>query len=148
VDAAYAVFLRVGFKGFQQFAFELQTKAEKSLDPKRIQEYLVMIHREQGPDMCQMAMCQVAMAMAKYLQMMVAYWIHNKDLDQVTAQYDDFNRHFKELMAAFKEVTEEEFCPGKEISMDRPIAAVRPSIQDAIPTHNTADCAAVVRLFK
>jgi hypothetical protein len=140
VDAAYAVFLRVGFKGFQQFAFELQTKAAKSLDPKRIEEYLAMINQEQGRDMCQVVMQYIIVVMAKYLQMMVAYWIHNEDLDQVTAEYDEFNRHVKELLASFKEVTGEELQPGKEIPMDRTVPAVRPSVQEA---GSAADCTTI-----
>ena len=48
VEAAYRVFLRNGFEDFQQYAFELQTCAEKSLNPQRVKEYLAIIFQHQG----------------------------------------------------------------------------------------------------
>ena len=48
VDAAYDVFLRIGFEDFQQYAFELQTCAAKNLNPQRVKEYLGIIFQEQG----------------------------------------------------------------------------------------------------
>ena len=53
VDAAYTVFLRIGFEDFQQYAFELQTCATKNLNPQRIKEYLEIIHQKQGLAICQ-----------------------------------------------------------------------------------------------
>ena len=48
VDAAYDVFLRIGFEDFQQYAFELQTCADKNLNPQRVKEYLGIIFQQQG----------------------------------------------------------------------------------------------------
>ena len=48
VDSAYNVFLRRGFEDFQQFSFELQTCADKSLNPKKVKEYLGIIFQKQG----------------------------------------------------------------------------------------------------
>ena len=48
VDSAYNVFLRIGFEDFQQYAFELQTCADKNLNPQRVKEYLGIIYQEQG----------------------------------------------------------------------------------------------------
>ena len=53
VDAAYAVFLRIWFEDFQQYAFELQTCAAKNLNPQRVKEYLGIIHQHQGLTACQ-----------------------------------------------------------------------------------------------
>ena len=53
VDAAYTVFLRIGFEDFQQYAFELQTCAAKNLNPQRVKEYLRIIYQEQGIAVCQ-----------------------------------------------------------------------------------------------
>ena len=48
IDAAYTVFLRIGFEDFQQYAFELQTCAAKNLNPQRVKEYLAIIFQHQG----------------------------------------------------------------------------------------------------
>jgi hypothetical protein len=62
VDAAYEVFMEVGFDDLfddfldQQYALELQTTEAKNLAPKRIKEYMKIIHQEQGQAMCQVAM--------------------------------------------------------------------------------------------
>ena len=53
VDAAYTVFLRIGFADFQQYAFELQTCAAKNLNPQRVKEYLRIIFQQQGLAVCQ-----------------------------------------------------------------------------------------------
>ena len=45
------MFLQEGLEDFQQYAFQLKTTAAKYLVPKRIQEYIKIIYREQGPDM-------------------------------------------------------------------------------------------------
>merc|ERR1711990_425913 len=66
VDAAYTVFLRIGFEDFQHYAFELQTCAAKNLNPRRIKEYLEIIHQEQGFSACQATADYVVMVMAKY----------------------------------------------------------------------------------
>ena len=47
------MFLQEGLEDFQQFAFELKTTAVKYLVPKRIQEYIKIIYREQGLEMAQ-----------------------------------------------------------------------------------------------
>ena len=48
IDAAYTVFLRIGFEDFQQYAFELQTCAAKILNPQRLKEYLAIIFEHKG----------------------------------------------------------------------------------------------------
>ena len=53
VDNAYDVFLRNGIEDFQPYAFELQTCAAKNLNPRRIKEYLEIIHQDQGFPFCQ-----------------------------------------------------------------------------------------------
>merc|ERR1719400_2286924 len=94
VDAAYEVFLRIGFEDFQQYAFELQTCAAKNLNPQRVKEYLRIIYQEQGIAVCQATMEYVALVMGKYLQMLVAYSIFKEDPDQVTDHFEQFNRDF------------------------------------------------------
>ena len=80
IDAAYEVFLNDGFEGFQQFSFEFKTIARKNLSPKRIVEYLKVIHRQSGAAKCREVLEYVVMALAKYLQITVAYDIFKGDL--------------------------------------------------------------------
>ena len=53
VDAAYKVFLRDGFEGFQEFSYQLKTTAEMHLAPNRIRDYLRIVHEEKGLEMAQ-----------------------------------------------------------------------------------------------
>ena len=53
VDSAYAVFLMRGGKDLQPYIYELETTAVRSLDPKRIGEYLAIVYQEQGLAMTQ-----------------------------------------------------------------------------------------------
>ena len=53
VDNAYDVFLRNGIEDFHAYAFELQTCAAKNLNPRRIKEYMGILHQEQGFPSCQ-----------------------------------------------------------------------------------------------
>ena len=127
VDAAYEVFLQVGFEDFQQYAFELQTIAVQNLAPERIRAYMKIIHQEGGLPMSQMAMEYVLLVLAKYLQMMVAYSIFKEDQDRVTILFETFNRHFAKLNQVFEEVTGEAFKAGQEITLpSKPVAPVKP----------------------
>ena len=134
VDAAYEVFLQVGFEDFQQYAFELQTIAVQNLAPERIRVYMKIIHQEGGLPMSQMAMEYVLLVLAKYLQMMVAYSIFKEDQDRVTILFETFNRHFTKLNQVFEEVTGEPFKPGQEITLpSKPVAPVKPTLRNIKP---------------
>jgi hypothetical protein len=132
VDAAYEVFIEVGFDDFQQYAFELQTTAAKNLAPKRIKEYMKIIHQEQGPAMCQVAMEYVIIVLGKYLQMMVAYSIFKEDPARVTTLFEQFNEKYTKLCEVFQEVTHEGFKPGQQVVAKKPVAPVKPT-QRAMP---------------
>ena len=71
VDYAYQVFLKRGGKDLQPFVYELQTTAEKSLNHKRIREYLTIIFQEQG-----LAMAQVTCVLLRLsITLLRSHWI-------------------------------------------------------------------------
>ena len=99
MDAAYEVFLEVGFEDFKEQAFALQTTEKKSLDPKRIKEYLQIVFKESGVGMCQEVMKYVFLVLGKYLQMMVAYNINKDepDTNRVTKLFEQFSQKYSKL---------------------------------------------------
>ena len=148
VDNAYEVFLRNGIEDFQHYAFELQTCANKNLNPRRIKEYLEVIHQEQGFPGSQVKFgwaCKldlissqatadyVFMVMAKYLQMLVAYSIHKEEPDRVTEHFERFNKDFEQVCLVFKEVTHQEYKPGQEVKAVKPLAPVKPIPREPKP---------------
>ena len=119
IDAAYDDFISdPSKKKYQQLTIymkELRTQKTMYLAPKRIKEYLTHIHQQGGLDMCHAVMSYVFIVLAKYLQMVVAYDIFNKDFDRVTKQFEDFNTQYEELVKVFSKVTSNEFEPGREL---------------------------------
>ena len=47
------MFLKRGGKDLQSYVYELETTADKSLNPERIREYLIIVYQEQGLAMAQ-----------------------------------------------------------------------------------------------
>ena len=109
IDAAYEVFLNDGFEGFQQFSFEFKTIARKNLSPKRIEEYLTVIHRQSGAAKCREVLEYVVMALAKYLQITVAYDILKGDLEKISGHFELFNEQLEALAVVFRLVTKSKF---------------------------------------
>ena len=64
--------------------------------------------------------------MGKYLQMLVAYSIHKEKPDRVTEHFERFNKDFRQVCEVFKEVTHQEYKPGQEVKMTKPMAPVKP----------------------
>ena len=92
------MFLRQrSFKDFSNFAFELQTDAAAKLNPMRIREYLEIIKNSSGTEMCTVVFHYVIVVIGKYLQMMVAYRVHNEELDSVTDEFNHFNQNYKKF---------------------------------------------------
>ena len=107
------MFLRQrSFKDFSNFAFELQTDAAAKLNPMRIREYLEIIKNSSGTEMCTVVFHYVIVVIGKYLQMMVAYRVHNEELDSVTDEFNHFNQNIKKLVSCFTDVTGLKFKAG------------------------------------
>ena len=107
------MFLRQrSFKDFSNFAFELQTDAAAKLNPMRIREYLEIIKNSSGSEMCTVVFHYVIVVIGKYLQMMVAYHVHNEELDGVTDEFNHFNQNYEKLVTCYTDVTGLEFEAG------------------------------------
>ena len=73
------------------------------------------------------------MVKAKYLQMRVAYSIYKEEPDRVTEHFERFNKDFEQLRQVFKEVTHQEYKPGQEVKMPKPLAPVKPIPRESKP---------------
>jgi len=87
------------------------------LAPKRIQEYLTHVHQHGGLKTSHAVMRYIFLVLGKYMQMVVAYDIFNKDFDRVTKHFEELNSHHKELLEVFLKVTSHDFEPGREIEI-------------------------------
>ena len=105
VDASYEVFLRDGFEDFQEYAFELKTTTAQSLAPKRIKEYITVVHMEHGLEMAQAGMEYAVVVLSRYLQMMSAFYIFKEEPDRVRAQFEQFNEHYNKLCQVLPQAT-------------------------------------------
>ena len=112
VGAAYEVFLQDGFEDFQPFSFELKTIARKNLSTARVKEYLKVIHKQSGVLGCKEVLEYVLMALAKYLQITVAYSIFKGEPQKATDHFEQFNEQFENLCEVFQEVTHRSFISG------------------------------------
>ena len=87
----------------------LRTIARKNWSPKRIEEYLSVIHRQSGAAKCREVLEYVVMALAKYLQITVAYDIFKGDLEKISGHFELFNEHLEALAVVFRLVTNTKF---------------------------------------
>ena len=101
-----------GFDDFQPFSFELKTIARKNLSPARVKEYLKVIHKQSGVLGCKEVLEYVLMALAKYLQITVAYSIFKGEPQKATDHFEQFNEQFENLCEVFQEVTHRSFISG------------------------------------
>ena len=71
-----------------------------------------MIHRQSGAAKCREVLEYVVMALAKYLQITVAYDIFKGDLEKIYGHFELFNEQFEKLCVIFQEVTQRKFRPS------------------------------------
>ena len=75
-----------------------------------------MIHRQSGAAKCREVLEYVVMALAKYLQITVAYDIFKGDLEKISGHLELFNEHLEALAVVFRLVTNTEFQQLNKIS--------------------------------
>ena len=68
-----------------------------------------MIHRQSGAAKCREVLEYVVMALAKYLQITVAYDIFKGDLEKISGHFELFNEQLEALSVVFRLVTNTEF---------------------------------------
>ena len=114
IEAAYQTFLdgannlKDTLACFEYYIVELQTNFNQHLKPEKIEEYLRIIKNHHGPDMCQEMFNYILVVKSKYLQIMTIYYIHKKDIDRVTCNFERFNEHYFELQERMNKVLAEE----------------------------------------
>ena len=73
IDAAYRVFIKgtAETEELKSYIYELQTKAKMYLEPSRIKDYLKIIFKKDGVQVCQQVMEYIVLVLAQFLQIMV-----------------------------------------------------------------------------
>ena len=114
IEAAYQTFLdgannlKDTLTSFEYYIVELQTNFNQHLKPEKIEEYLRIIKNHYGPEMCHQMFNYILVVKSKYLQIMTIYYIHKKDVDRITCNYERFNEHYFELQERMNKVLSEE----------------------------------------
>jgi len=117
IDGAFKVFvkgarnLETTFSEMKGFLFEMQTVAEQSFAPEKIRGYLKAMKVTNDVNICQNVAQYIVITQSKYLQIMAAYFLFNKDFDRATDQFKLFNEQYKTVCAAFKEEFNCDFKP-------------------------------------
>lgn len=144
VDAAYEVFIQgaanveLTLKTLENYIFELQTNAIKTLSTQRIRSYLQAVFVSDGPQMCTEVMKYILVVRAKYLQMIVVYSIFQYDAERVVNEFKAFNCHYDELLQAYEEVVGEQFNTETPFAYEHEAGAL-PDVAQACYKTTSAD---------
>merc|ERR1719167_1750898 len=103
--------LEATFTEMKGFIFEYQTAAEQAFAPQSVRGYLEALKVTNDIDVCQAVTQYIIIARAKYLQMMVAYFLFTKDYDRGMKQFTMFNEQYEKMFDTFKKVFGSEFKP-------------------------------------
>ena len=105
VDAAYKTFIK-GAENISQtlidlrnFMFELQTIAEHSLSPQKINSYFneIKASKDFSFESFQKSFAYVIATKAKFLLLCVAYFMHTGVADRIGEEFERFNVEFNEI---------------------------------------------------
>ena len=113
IEAAYKTFLdganniEATILSFDYYIVELQTNFNQNLNPEKIEEYLRIIKRHKGKEMCHQLFNYILVVKSKYLQIMTVYYIHKQDISRVTCNFERFNKHYFELKESLDKVLNE-----------------------------------------
>ena len=105
VDAAYKTFIK-GAENISQtladlrnFMFQLQTNAEHSLSPKKINSYFneIKVSKDFSFKTFQQSFAYVIATKAKFLLLCVCYYMHTGVTDRIGGEFERFNAEFNEI---------------------------------------------------
>ena len=122
VDSAYKTFIK-GAKNISQtlidlqnFIFELQTIADHSLSPEKINSYFNEIKNSKdfNIESFQQSFAYVIATKAKYLLLCVAYYTHTGVAGRIGEEFERFNAEFNEIFDYYQ-TTLAEKCIGESI---------------------------------
>ena len=98
---------------FKGYAFELQAIARKNFNKERVHEYMQVVQERGGHDCVLGVVSYIIIIIAKYVQMISAYQINQKDTEGLRITFEWFNDSFKAYVKSFKIVT------GQNLNLDK-----------------------------
>ena len=107
VEAAYKAFLNgannleVTLENISYFIFELETEASQCFNLEHIESYLSMSSEFCSLDESKDIFRYIVFVRAKYLQMVVAFYLYKNDIARVEAEFHAFNDFFEEIVAMY-----------------------------------------------
>ena len=125
VESSFRTFLKGShdmqgvMEELKAYIYELNTKADQSLDPAKLQNYLHILKGFRGNETAKIAFNYCLIVKAKYLSLVTAYYLFQMDDERVENEYVEFNDHLGELISFYAELFEEDFsaedCPKPEV---------------------------------
>ena len=109
VEAAYQTFLngandlKATLQRISSFIFELETEANHCFKLEHIESYLSMSSKFRSLDESKDIFRYIVFVRAKYLQMVVAFYLYKNDVARVEAEFHAFNDFFEEIVAMYLE---------------------------------------------
>ena len=109
VESSYETFLngaknlKVTLENISAFIFELETEANHCFKPEHIVSYLSMSSEFCSLDESKDIFRYIVFVRAKYLQMVVAFYLYKNDVARVEAEFHAFNDFFEEIVATYLE---------------------------------------------
>eukprot|EP00092_Neocalanus_flemingeri_P025111 GFUD01027228.1.p1 GENE.GFUD01027228.1~~GFUD01027228.1.p1 ORF type:complete len:752 (+),score=153.06 GFUD01027228.1:200-2455(+) len=123
IEAAYQTFLdgsnniEATLLSFDYYIVELQSNFNQHLKPEKLEEYLRIINRHKGAEMCHQMFNYILVVKSKYLQIMTVYYIHKNDVARVSCNFERFNKHYFELEESLDKVLKEEMTETQNSSI-------------------------------
>ena len=93
--------------------FECETKANQSLNPSMVKEYLTHVFKESGKEAASATMHFILLVAAKYLTMMVSYHLNENDPTAVESNFKLFNDNFYAYCEIYKSITDTKLTFGR-----------------------------------
>ena len=109
VEAAYQTFIKgannlmATLQRISSFIFELETEANHCFKLEHIESHVLMSSKFRSLDESKEIFRYILLVRAKYLQMVVAYYIYTNDMTRVETEFIEFNDFFKGILAIYQE---------------------------------------------
>ena len=108
VDSSFKTYLN-GSKNIEQtlshmesYIFEMQSLAEKSLNPIKVRDYLQIMMANSSTVTCQKTVESILLTKMKYLTMTLSFYFAKEDFERVGIEFQNFNDEYQEICLMFE----------------------------------------------
>ena len=95
----------------ENYIFELQTSAHRSLKPRMVEKYLKALLESEGIEAAILVFNYIMIVKAKYLQLATIFYIFKKDDIRVETEFGSFNLDYRELEEIYQNLFQQDFDP-------------------------------------